>query len=92
MLGRKYWKIHNLYGPNRKTSYKEITKNIRYTLQFIDSAEFMASSLSNLLNNLFEGNHRIKCKWGHEDKNVEIYGIPCKYCDCFSNIQTLNMI
>ena len=31
---------------------EEITKNISYILQFIDSARFMASSLSNLVNDL----------------------------------------
>ena len=40
---------------------EEITKNISYILQFIESALFIASSLSNLVNNLFEGVHRIKC-------------------------------
>ena len=40
---------------------KEITKMISYRLQFIDSARFMASSLSNLVNNLPEGIHKIKC-------------------------------
>ena len=38
----------------------EITKDISCMLQFINSARFMASSLSNLFNNLFEGIHRIK--------------------------------
>ena len=33
---------------------EEITKNIFYILQFIDSARFMVSSLSNLVNNLSE--------------------------------------
>ena len=33
---------------------EEITKNVSYILQFIDSARFMASSLSNLVNNLSE--------------------------------------
>ena len=42
----------------------EVTKNISYVLQFIDSPRFMASSLSNLANNLAEGTHRIKCKYG----------------------------
>ena len=28
----------------------------------------MASSLSNLVNNLFEGIHRIKCKFRHDDE------------------------
>ena len=39
-------------------------------MQFIDRARFMASSLSNLVNNLSEGIHRIKCKKRHDDKNV----------------------
>ena len=38
---------------------EKVTKNISYLLQFIDSARFMASSLSNLVNNLSEGLHRI---------------------------------
>ena len=42
-------------------SGEKITKNISYILQFIDSARFMASSLSNLVNNLAEGIHKIKC-------------------------------
>ena len=32
----------------------------------------MASSLSNLVNNLSEGIHRIKCKYRHDDKNVKL--------------------
>ena len=43
----------------------------------------MASSLSNLVNNLFEGIRRIKCKFGHDDKKCETYEIKYKYCDCF---------
>ena len=42
----------------------------------------MASSLSNLVNNLSEGIHRIKFKSGHEDKMCETCGIIYKYCDC----------
>ena len=38
---------------------EEITKSVSYILQFIDSARFMASSLSNLVNNISEGVHRI---------------------------------
>ena len=40
-------------------------------LQLIDSARFMASSLSNLVNNLSLGIHRIKYKFGHDDKKCE---------------------
>ena len=43
-----------------------------YISQFIDNARSMASSLSNLINNLSEGIHRIKCKYGHNDKQCEI--------------------
>ena len=58
-------------------------KNISCILQFIESARFMASSLSNLVNNLFEGIHRIKLKLRHDDKKRETCGIKYKYCDCF---------
>ena len=47
---------------------EEVTKNISYTLQFIDSARFMASSLSNLVHNLSEGIHKIKCKHRYDNK------------------------
>ena len=43
----------------------------------------MASSLSNLVNNLSEGIHRIKCKFGHDHKNCQTCGTKYKYCDCF---------
>ena len=43
----------------------------------------MASSLSNLVNNLSEGIHKIKCKYGHDDKKCETYRIKCMYCNCF---------
>ena len=33
----------------------------------------MVSSLSNLVNNLSEGLHRIKCKFGHDDEKCETY-------------------
>ena len=62
---------------------EEITKNISYILQFIDSTRFMASSLSNLVNNLSEGIHRIKCKYGYDDKKCETCGIKYKYCHSF---------
>ena len=52
----------------------------------------MAISLSNLANNLSEGLHRIKCKLEHDSRKCETCGTKYKYCDCFSNIQTLKMI
>ena len=43
----------------------------------------MASSLLNLVNNLSEGIHRIRCKSRRDDKTCETCGIKYKYCDCF---------
>ena len=60
---------------------EEITKY--YTLQFSDGATFMASSLSNLANNLREGIHKIKCKDVDDDKKCKTCRIKYKYCDCF---------
>ena len=40
---------------------EEITKTISYRLQLIDSARFIAGSLSNLVEDLAEGIHKIKC-------------------------------
>ena len=62
---------------------EEVTKNISYILQFIDSARFMASSWSNLANNLSEWIPKIKCKYGHNDERCETCRIKYKYCNCF---------
>ena len=43
---------------------EKITKTISYKLQFIVSARLMASSLSNLVDNLAKRIHKIKCKYG----------------------------
>ena len=69
---------------------EEVTKNISYILQFIDSARFMASSLSNLVNNLSQVIHRNKYKFGQDDKICEICGIKYKYCDCL--LEYINFI
>ena len=45
----------------------------------------MASSLSNLVNNLSEEIHRIKCKLEHDDKKFETCGIEYNNCKCFIN-------
>ena len=62
---------------------EKITKIISYILQFIDSARFMASSLSNLVSNLSERIHEIKCKYRHDDKKFETCEITYEICDCF---------
>ena len=59
---------------------EEITRNISYILQFIDTAKLMRSSWSNLLNNRSE---LIKCKFGHNENNCETFGIKYNYFVCF---------
>ena len=58
--------------PRIDKNEEEIIKEIAYILQFIDSARFMVSSLSNLVNNLSEKIHRIKNKYTHNDQKCEI--------------------
>ena len=62
---------------------EETVKNISYILQFIYSGRFMASLLSNLVNNLSEGVHRIKCKYEYDDKKYETCRIKNKRWECF---------
>ena len=74
---------------------KEVTKidkNIPYRSQFIDSARFMASSLSNFVNNPAEGIHKIKCKYEHDVKNVKHAELNINFATVFLNTQTLKMI
>ena len=40
----------------------------------LKTIDFMASSLSNLVDNLAEGISKIKCKYGHDNKNWETCG------------------
>ena len=46
-------------------------------------ARFMGNSLPNPVNNLFHEIHKIKCKYGHNDKKCETCEVKYKYCDCF---------
>ena len=62
---------------------EKLQKKISYILQFIDSTRFMASSLSNLVNNHSDEIHRIKCKYKLDDTKCETCGIKYKYYDCF---------
>ena len=58
-------------------------KNKSYKLKFIDRARFMAISLSNLVNNLSERFHKIKCEHAYNNKKYEPCRIKYKYCNCF---------
>ena len=50
-------------------------------VQFVDSTRFIASSLSNLVNNLF-GSHKIKCKMDMMKKMWNLWNY-IQICDCF---------
>ena len=49
-------------------------KPIYYKLKFNDSAIFMVSLLSNLVNALAEGIYKNKCKYGDDNKKCEPFG------------------
>ena len=42
----------------------------------------MTGLLSNLANNLAEGIYKIKCKYGHNNKKCETFGIKYTDCEC----------
>ena len=68
MSWEKYRKVQNFSVPIKKEVTKidkdgsESVVTISYKVTFIDSARFMASLLSNLVDNLAQGIHKIKCK------------------------------
>ena len=64
---------------------EEATKTISHRVKPIDNSRFMASSLSDLVNNLAEGIHKAKCKYRHKNKNCESCEIKYKYCECCFN-------
>ena len=64
----------------------EIVVTISYKIRFIDSARFMATSLSNLADNLTEGIHKIKCKdcdyfLEYESVKVNLIKYICLCCN-----------
>ena len=66
----------------------ESVVTISYKIKFIDSARFMATSLSNLVDNLREGIHKIKCKDCDcflEYESVKDNLIKYKYLSCNKN-------
>ena len=52
----------------------------------------METLLSNLVYNLSEGIHRIKCIYRHDDKNVKPVQLNISIAAVFLNKQTLKMI
>ena len=60
----------------------KIVQTISHILQSINNLRFMTSSLSNLVDNFAEGIHRIKYKYGHDNKKFQTCRIKYKGRDC----------
>ena len=71
---------------------EKFTKTISYRLQFIDSARFMASSLSNLFNNLSEGIQNFNVNTDMMIKNVKLDKLNLNIATVFLNTQSLKTI
>ena len=83
----------NVSGKIQKSTVTKINKDgnesvvtISYEIISVDSARFMTTSLSNLVDNLTEGIHKIKCKdcdcfleYGSIKDNLIKY--KCLYCN-----------
>ena len=52
----------------------------------------MTVSLSNLVNKLSEGIHKIKCIYRHDDKKVKFAELNISIATVFLNTQTLHII
>ena len=60
-----------------------IKKENKLRKPYLTNYNALTSSLSNLVNNVAEGIHKIKCKYAHDDKSCETWGMQFKNCDCF---------
>ena len=98
MFGTEYWKIPHLFTSNRKEvtrngkKRQKILRTISCRWKYINGAKFMASSLSNFVNNLAEGIHKIKCKYEHDKKNMERARLYIKIVSIVLNIKELKII
>ena len=70
------------YGNAKNVSYllkkkmeKKLQKPYLTDYNLLIAKRFMASLLSNLDNNVAEGIHKLKRKYGHYNKKCETYGI-----------------
>ena len=67
---------------------KKVPNTISQRLQFINCTRFTVSSLSNLIKNLAEEIHKIKCNFRHETRNVKLVELNNrKSLCCYKNYQ-----
>ena len=62
---------------------KKLQKIYLTYYNFLVAQKFMASSLSNLVNYLSEGIHKVKCKYRRNDKKCETCRIAYEIFNCF---------
>ena len=95
-LGENKEKYKTFSVPIKK-EIKKIDKDgngtISYKIKFIDTARFIASSLSNLVDNLTEGINKIKCKdcdcfFEYESVKDDLIKYKCFSCnkDCSNKL------
>ena len=86
----KFWKVQTFSVPIEKKITKinkygnESVVTVSYKIKFIDSARFMTSSLSNLVDNLTEGIHKIKrkdCFLEYESVKDDLIKYKCLSCN-----------
>ena len=69
--------------PRISKNGEEITKTISHKLKSIDSAKSMARALSNLVSNLGDIIHKIKCKCRQDNKKCKTCGSKYKNFECY---------
>ena len=70
---------------------EKVMKNILH-IQFTDTASFVVSSLSSLVNNFFEKFIRLSVNMDLMIKNLKLVELYTKYATVFLNTQTFKMI
>ena len=91
LKGKKYCKVihHCHYGEYRGAAHS--IRDLKYSVPkklfivfYNGSRMIIILPISNFINNLSEGIHRVKYKFDDKnDKKCKTWGIKCKYCDCF---------
>ena len=71
---------------------EEITKIISSRFQFIDSAKFMASYLSNVVNNVSAGIHKINANTNTMMKDLKLVKLNINIAAVLLNPRTLKMV
>ena len=65
---------------------------LAYTQQFIDSVRFMVSSSWKFVDNLANGIHKIKCKYGKNKKKIEDCGNIYRGCNFYLQYKRLQFL